>query len=263
MISRKRIWEILQVAKPGDFPSRVFDITILSLIVLNVLAVVLESVPGIARQWASSLDAFETGSLLVFTAEYAARLWSCTADPRYASPWRGRLRLARQPMLLVDLLAILPFYLPFLGVDLRTLRALRLFRILRIAKMGRYYSSLALIGRVVRSKKEELIMATALTLILLLFSSTLLYYCENPVQPEVFSSIPAAMWWAVATLTTVGYGDMYPVTPMGKLCAGAIAVLGIGLFALPAGILGSGFVEEIQKQKEGPKTCPHCGKELP
>lgn len=113
----------------------------------------------------------------------------------------------------------------------------------------------------IQSKKEELILTTALMGMLLVVSSSLLYYCENTVQPDRFSSIPATMWWSVATLTTVGYGDMYPVTVLGKCCAGIAAIVGIGMFALPTGILGSGFVEEIQKGK-GPQKCPHCGNNL-
>ena len=165
-------------------------------------------------------------------------------------------------MSIIDLLAILPFYLPFFGIDLRSFRVLRLLRIFRIAKVGRYYSSLNLIKHVFQNKREELILTSVLMVLLLIVSSSLLYYCENAVQPDAFSSIPATMWWAVATLTTVGYGDMYPVTFMGKLCASVIAVLGIGMFALPTGILGAEFVETIQKHKKQKKICPHCGKEL-
>jgi voltage-gated potassium channel len=166
-------------------------------------------------------------------------------------------------MAIIDLVAILPFYLPLVGIDLRSLRVLRLLRILRIAKVGRYYSSLNLIKHVFQAKKEELVLTSAMMGLLLVVSSSLLYYCESAVQPDAFSSIPATMWWAVATLTTVGYGDMYPVTLLGRLLAGTIAILGIGMFALPTGILGAGFVEAIQKQKkELVQRCPHCGKEF-
>lgn len=262
MNTRKRTWEIVEVAKPGDVASRVFDITILSLIFLNVLAVVIGSVESIQARIGTFLVVFEAVSIAVFTVEYAMRLWSCTTDARFVHPIFGRARHAARPMSLIDLIAILPFYLPFIGVDLRFLRVLRLLRILRVAKIGRYYSSLQLIKRVIKSKKEELILTSAVMGLLLVVSSSLLYYCENPVQPETFSSIPATMWWAVATLTTVGYGDMYPVTVLGKFCASIVAILGIGMFALPTGILGAGFVEEIQKSKQAPKTCPHCGKEI-
>jgi voltage-gated potassium channel len=261
MSIRKRAWEIVEAAETGDTASRVFDISILSLIVLNVFAVIAGSVPSVEARWSGLLNGFEVLSVVVFTIEYVIRLWSCTVDPRFGSPLGGRVRLAVRAMSIIDLLAILPFYLPFCGLDLRTLRVLRLLRILRVAKIGRYYASLDLIKHVLVSKKEELVLTSALMGLLLVVSSSLLYYCENAVQPEVFSSIPATMWWAVATLTTVGYGDMYPVTLPGKCCASVIAMLGIGMFALPTGIIGAGFVEAIQ-EKKGKKVCPHCGKQL-
>jgi len=262
MKARKRIWEIVEAAKPGDKASRAFDITILTLIFLNVIAVIIDSVPSIQLRWGRSLNLFETVSVIVFTLEYIARLWSCTVDSRFFGRIRGRVRHIFQVMSIIDFLAILPFYLPFLGVDLRSLRVLRLLRIFRIAKIGRYYSSLNLIKSVLRSKKEELVLTTVLMSILLVVSSTLLYFCENMVQPDAFSSIPATMWWSVATLTTVGYGDMYPVTIMGRFLASIIAILGIGMFALPTGILGAGFVEAIQNSKKSERICPHCGKEI-
>lgn len=259
MSLRTRVWEIVEVAGPGDTASRVFDVFILSLIFLNVVAVVLGSVQGIAKRYEALFDWFEIVSVLVFTIEYAARLWSCTTDSRFAGAVRGRLRFVTRAMPIVDLLAIAPFYLPFLGIDLRSLRVLR---IVRVAKIGRYYKSLDLISNVVHAKREELILTTAMMGLLLVVSSTLLYYCENGVQPQAFSSIPATMWWAVATLTTVGYGDMYPVTLLGRFLASIIAILGIGMFALPTGILGAGFVEEIQSRKEPARKCPHCGKDI-
>lgn len=261
MKAQKRTWEIIEAAKPGDTASRIFDITILALIFLNVIAVIIGSVQSVQARWGAFLNVFEAVSVAVFTFEYAARLWSCTTDPEFSGCILGRVRLASRAMTIIDLLAILPFYLPFLGVDLRSLRVLRLLRVLRVAKVGRYYSSLNLIKKVFQSKKEELVLTSALMGLLLVVSSSLLYYCENAVQPDAFSSIPATMWWSVATLTTVGYGDMYPVTLMGKFCASIIAILGIGMFALPTGIIGAGFVEEIEKKK-GRHVCPHCGEEL-
>lgn len=258
---RNRTWEIVEAAKDGDTASRVFDISILSLIFLNVLAVIVGSVPSIQTRWGVLLGGFEVFSVIVFTVEYIARLWSCTADPRFSGCIRGRIRFALQAMSIIDLLAILPFYLPFWRADLRSLRVLRLLRILRVAKVARYYASLDLIKEVFQSKKEELVLTSTLMGLLLILSSTVLYYSENAVQPDAFSSIPATMWWSVATLTTVGYGDMYPVTFLGKFFASLIAILGIGMFALPTGIIGAGFVEAIQKKK-GQHVCPHCGKEL-
>lgn len=261
MSIRQRTWEIVDFSRPGDTMSRVFAIFILSLIFLNVIAVIIGSVQSIQVRWVRVLDAFEIFSVAVFTMEYVARLWSCTADERYPGRFRGRLRLALRPMSIVDLLAILPFFLPFCGVDLRAIRVLRLLRTLRIMKAARYYASLDLIKHAFQSRKEELVLTSVLMGFLLVVSSSVLYYCENAVQPEAFSSIPATMWWSVTTLTTVGYGDMYPVTALGKFCASVIALMGIGMFALPTGIIGAAFVEAIQKRR-GVQICPHCGREI-
>ena len=249
------------MSRPPRQATRPADLSILSLIFLNVLAVIVGSVQSIQRRWGVFLNGFEIVSVIVFTVEYLARLWSCTVDPRFSGIVRGRIRFASRVMPIIDLLAILPFYLPFCSADLRALRVLRLLRILRVAKIARYYGSLDLIKHVFQSRKEELVLTSVLMGLLLIVSSTVLYCCENAVQPDVFSSIPATMWWSVATLTTVGYGDMYPTTLVGKFCASVIAILGIGMFALPTGILGAGFVEAIQK-KRGKQVCPHCGKEL-
>ncbi|MDZ7620503.1 MAG: ion transporter [Patescibacteria group bacterium] len=261
---RCRTWQIVELTRPNSLVSRLFNVAMLTLIFLNVVAVIAGSVAAIEARFGGILAVFEVVSVFIFSVEYLARLWSCTVDPRYSRPIIGRLRWALRPMSIIDLLAIVPFYLPFCGADLRSLRVLRLLRVIRIAKLGRYYSSLDLIKHVFQAKKEELVLTSVLMCLLLIVSASLLYYCENETQPEAFSSIPATMWWAVATLTTVGYGDMYPITLMGRLCASVIAILGIGMFALPTGILGAGFVEAVQKVKSPhpPETCPHCGKEL-
>lgn len=136
---------------------------------------------------------------------------------------------------------------------------LRLFRMFRLAKAGRYSSSIVLMKNVLQAKKEELVLTVFLMGVLLVFASSALYHCEGSVQPEAFSSIPASMWWAIATLTTVGYGDVYPITVAGKIAASIIAILGIGMFALPTGILGAGFIEEVKKKKNHSLRCPHCG----
>ncbi|MEZ4397265.1 MAG: ion transporter [Candidatus Krumholzibacteriia bacterium] len=260
MRMRRRVWEIVEVAHPGDRASRAFDVFILVLIFLNVLAAILGTVGSVEATVGGSLRIFEVLSVAVFTVEYAARLWSCVEDPRFSHPFRGRAAYARRGLLVIDLVAVLPFYLPFLGLDLRSLRVLRLLRVLRIAKIGRYYSSLDLMRRVFVSKREELVLVTALMALLLVLSASVLYFCENPHQPDVFSSIPATMWWSIATLTTVGYGDMYPVTVLGKVFASIIAILGIGMFALPTGILGAGFVDELQRSREEGDVCPLCGR---
>ena len=258
MPTRRRTWEILECTRPGDAAGRRFAIFILTLISVNVAAVVLESIQPLERRLAPQFQAFERASVLVFTAEYLARLWSCTADPRFRGAVRGRIRFVLSPMALVDLLAVLPFFAAMATMDLRVLRAARLFRIVRLLKATRYIAAMRLLRRVLRAKREELVLTTALMTVLLVIASTVIYFAENAAQPDKFSSIPESMWWAVATLTTVGYGDVYPVTPLGRLAGGLIAILGLGFFALPTAILGAGFVEAI-KLTRGPQLCPHCG----
>ncbi len=266
MSIRRRTWELVEPARDGDRLSHAVDLVIISLILINVLAVVLETMPGLGPWWGPVFRWLEVISVALFSLEYAARLWSCVEDPRWQRPLRGRLRFSGRFLPMIDLLSILPFYLPLLGVDLRFMRILRTLRILRALKFGRYSKSLHLIGRVVKSRQEELVMSAAVMALLVVLSSCIMYHCEHEAQHEAFSSIPAAMWWSVATLTTVGYGDIYPVTVLGKLVAGIITVLGIGMVALPAGILGSGFVEEMRRKKveeeESTGVCPHCGQRL-
>jgi voltage-gated potassium channel len=250
------------VAAEGDMASRVFDVFIMSLIVLNVIAVIIETEAKVQARIGRALHWFDVVSVIVFTIEYILRVWSCTSEERYRRPILGRLRFAVSPLAIVDLLAILPFYIPFMvRLDLRFLRALRLFRLFRIFKMGRYSESMKILGNVLRDKKAMLLVTLFVVFILLIVASSLLYFIENPEQPEKFSSIPATMWWGVETLTTVGYGDVVPITGWGKLMGAVIAFLGVGLFALPAGILAQGFTQEIAKKK-GEYCCPHCGKDL-
>lgn len=259
--ARRRVRELLQPGRVQDPASRMVDFVILGLIIVNVAAVVVGSVAAIGTRAAPFLAALEAGSIAVFSAEYLLRLWSAPEDERYRGPVLGRLRWAVTPMALVDLAAVLPFFLAIAGVDLRFVRALRLMRIARLAKAARYVEAFGLMAAVFRSKREELALTAGVVGILLVVSASLMYYAENGVQPEAFSSIPATMWWAVATLTTVGYGDVYPVTALGRLLGAAVAITGIGLFALPTAILGSGFMEELDR-RAGRRACPHCGEPL-
>jgi voltage-gated potassium channel len=279
---RRRTWEVVSVADPGDTASLYFDVFIMALIALNVVVVIVGTVPWIEAGFSELLWTFELVSVGVFSIEYGARVWAAVEDERYARPVVGRLRFARSPMAVIDFLAVAPFYLPFFGVDLRFLRSLRLLRIFRIAKLGRYVPAFYSLRNVIVRKKEELILSFSVLALLLVFAASLMYYAEHAAQPEAFSSIPATMWWAVATLTTVGYGDVYPITTIGRILASASAILGVGLFALPAGILASGLQEEWAVLKERqrmlgatvdlaeaddaktppPGHCPHCGRPL-
>jgi voltage-gated potassium channel len=259
---KRKTFELIDPSHAYDDASRTFNLFMIFLIITNVLVVILETEESLNSQIRYYFHIFDTFSVVIFTIEYALRLWTCTEDPKYKSLFSGRVRFAITWSMLIDLVSILPFYIPLLGVDLRFIRAIRLFRLFRLLKMGRYSQSLTTLADVLKSKKEELSVTLFAGGILLIISSSLMYIVEHEVQPEVFSSIPSAMWWGVITLTTVGYGDIYPKTVLGKFIGAFIAVLGIGLFAMPAGIIASGFASNIHHKTSDVQICPHCGKDI-
>ena len=235
------------------------------LISLNVVALIVGTVDSLFEAAPKVFELFDTVSVGIFTVEYMMRVWSCTSDPRYSRPVWGRLRFMASPIMVIDLLAILPFYvLPLLEIerlDLRSFRALRL--VARAARLTRYSKGFQTLGAALSSRRQELSTVVVVLLVLLVLASSLMFYAEREAQPDKFSNIPEAMWWSVITLTTVGYGDVAPVTGPGRMIAGLIAILGIGLFALPAGILGSSFLEQIERNRQPEvRTCPHCGEEI-
>ena len=262
--ARKRTYNLFAPEEGGDL-GKWIDIGIMALIGLNVLAVILGTVDWINELADELLWYFELISVSVFTIEYVARIWSAVENDTYNGILFGRLQFAAKPLLIIDLLAILPFYLAVGGfqADLRFLRALRLVRIFRVLKLARYSSAIASFAAVFRAKKEKLILALFVNGLLLVLAASAIYFVENPHQPEIFSSIPASFYWAVVTLSTVGYGDVTPVTEIGRMLAGGFAMIGIGLFALPASILASGFMEQAEKEDtEEWDYCPHCGERL-
>jgi len=231
---------------------------IVLLIILNTIAVILETVDGLYLPNKDTFRTIDLFSVIFFSIEYILRIWSCTSIKKYKHPITGRIKYAFSTGALIDLMAIIPFYLPLLHIyDLRFVRILRLFRFF---KLGRYLNASRVMTNVFKSKKEELILSFVITMFLIIIASSLMYHAEHDAQPQKFSSIPEAMWWSVATLTTVGYGDE-PITPLGKFLTACISILGIGMFALPAGILASGFSDEFKTMKKK-KICPHCGKEI-
>lgn len=259
------IYEALEVSDEKGNLSWYVDFFLMMLIGLNVLAFVLETVDRINDISPAFFLYFEYFSVVVFTIEYILRIWTADINPKYSNVLTGRIKFAFTPLAMIDLLAILPFYLPLLGIDLRFLRILRMFRLFRLLKFARYIEALEVLGNVVKRQKESLIMSLVLLFFLLLFTSSAMYFVEHETQPDAFSSIPATMWWGIATITTVGYGDVYPLTDLGRTLAGVIVILGIGMIALPTGILVSGFMEhleEARQEEKGIKFCPHCGEKL-
>ena len=245
------------------------DTFIILLIAVNVVAVIFETEPAIAEEYANFFRLFEFFSTLVFTAEYLTRVWLADLDPKYAhlGPVKSRLRFIFSIMAMVDLIAILPFYLRFVKMDMRIARAIRLMRLVRILKVGRYAHAVTILNKVILRKKEELAISTFISVMVLILCSSAMYFVEHTTQPEAFGSIPRTMWWAVVTLTSVGYGDVSPQSPGGMVLGAVICLIGVLLVALPTGILASGFAEEIRERKgEGGESifgfCPHCGEKL-
>ena len=258
-MNRKRIHDILEITDRKDKATKIFSVSIMSLIFINVGGIILGTVERFLCH-RTLLRTIEVFPVIVFTVEYIMRLWACTANKKFRNPVMGRIRFAITPLAIIDLIAIFPFYLPM--ICRHELRAVRISRIFRFFKIGRYSTSFKLFTKILRGKREELLMVGSAIFVVLIVSSCLMYIAENESQPELFSSIPDAMWWSVITLTTVGYGDLQPVTGAGKILGSIIALMGIGVLALPAGILASGFVDEMQKKRAKQQVCPHCGKPL-
>lgn len=262
---RSKVYALLEPREDDPPFEKFLNVTLFALIAANVAAVVLETVPELRQRWGREFQLFDDVSVLIFSVELLLRVWSCPADPRFAGPG-GRLRFLRTPLAVVDVLAILPWYLPLaFHLDARMLRMLRLVRLFRVFKLARYSEALRTLAAIARERRGELAVTAMFGAMLLLLASSAMYALEHEAQPEAFSSIPAAMWWGCVTLTTVGYGDLYPVTPLGRAAGGLIQIVGVGLFALPAGILAGGFASHLEARRSAAretKRCPHCGEEL-
>jgi len=258
--TQETVFNLLNAETRGSRLARSVNGALALLIVFNVVGVMLETIEPFHERFDQFLATFESISLTVFSVEYALRVWSCVQDPRYRGSVPGRLRFVLSPMALIDLAAIAPMYLPWeLTVDFRFGRIVRLVRMVRFLKIARYSRTLQTFGNVLRARRTDLGLIGLFLIVLLVVTSSLMYFAEHNAQPEVFSSIPAAMWWGVSTLTTVSYGDIYPVTPFGKFLGSLIALVGVGFFALPAGILAGAFAEELAKRRGAITKCPHCG----
>ena len=247
---RTRIYNILEMTDPQDFLSRAFSLFIVTLISLNVLCIVLESIPELDLLYRTQFFAIEIVSTVIFALEYSLRLWSCVeSETENKAPLKSRIKYALSPLAIVDLLAFLPSILQviFPGIDLRFLRVLRL---LRVFKLTRYFTSFELLLNVLHEERKNLAGIFFLLIVILTLAASALYLVERDMQPDKFGSIPQAMWWAIAALTTVGYGDVYPLSPAGKVLGSLVTIVGIGMVALPSGILASAFSEQMRRKRE-------------
>jgi voltage-gated potassium channel len=264
---RPRVHEILNNPPIGDLIGRTIAFALLALIAANATASVLATDVDIARRAPAFFYWFEVISVIIFTIEYVARVWSSAADPRYGTGIRGRLRMMVSPLALLDLVSILPFYVELLSpgtLDLRFLRIMRLLRLFRLMRVRRLAEALSVLTRIVSSKRAELGVTLAFVVVAMLLAAGAMYAVEHGEPDTKFTSIPRAMWWAIVTVTTIGYGDMVPTSPLGQVIAGIVAFVGICAIALPVGILSSGFIDELNRKKAQAETvpsrsCPHCG----
>ena len=300
---KRGVFEVIQPSADATgrrrIVSGIFDSMIMTLIVFSVLSVFICTF-RIPDWLFRILVRIEFVSIIIFTVEYALRIWTANLLFPDLNPVRARIRYVTSPMAIIDLISILPFLVPVLHTyNLIGVRVFRLVRLLRIFKLNRYSDALAAIGDVFRSKSQQMIASVFFVSMILILASLLIYYAEHDAQPDQFENAFSGLWWAVATLTTVGYGDIYPITPLGRFLGAIIAILGIGMVAVPTSILSAGFMETLEKQtsgKQGPETdsagkengtpagktsaapenscphaddafeppqyCPHCGKKL-
>ena len=262
---KKKIYLVLETNTHKSFRAKVIRVFLVTLILVNVIAVILETVESLRTQHALFFKVLELSSATIFAIEYCLRVWICDIKKEFRVKW-GRWHYMTTPLAITDFISIFPFFfILFAQLDIRVLMLIRFFRLLRLFKLRRYSHALKTLAGVLEEKKEALAITFSTIIILLIFASTLIYIVEHDAQPTVFSSIPATMWWGASTLTTVGYGDMIPITVLGKTLGAAIAILGLAMFALPAGLISSGFNEHIKEQKHlkgDHSTCPHCHKKI-
>jgi voltage-gated potassium channel len=288
---RRHLAAIFEDEEPRSRVTWLFDTVLALLIVVNVSGVILESVEPIRRHFAAEFDWLEHTATIIFATEYALRLWACVdlRDQRYRDSLWGRLRYMRSFFALVDLVSVLPAILGFFGAA--DLRVLRLLRLLRMLKLVRHSTTFGLLFAVLREERQSVSALLFVLLLTVTIAGSLMFMLENETQPQVFTSIPIAMWWAIETLTTVGYGDIVPMTAAGRIVGGVVSIVGIGTLALFSGLITVGFLDQLRayrEQQEGkpqiviaeksiaivqnftvtdgkgeqaamPARCPHCG----
>ena len=245
-MSKYRLFEILEVGKGSDITSKICDNFLVLLVIGSIFAVILGSVPEIDAEFSEEFRWFEIITVLIFTVEYLLRLW--VAPLKYKQSRRPKIKYIFSFYGIVDLAAILPFYVSLFGfgVDLRVLRAARLLRILKISHYNTALQDLAL---AIYDERKSFVSAIYIFTVTLLITSSLIFFAENSKQPEDFRSIPDAIWWSLITLTTVGYGDVSPITPVGKIIGAITALLGVCTVALLTGIVGNAFSAQLSRKR--------------
>lgn len=251
---RAQLFAILHAPDPGNAAARWLNYFLAALIIANAISVTLETLPGISGTFARALWLFEGISTGIFVVEYLARVWTCVEQQRLSNPIAGRLRFMRQPLSMLDLVAIATWWTPW---DLRFLRVVRLVRLLKIFHLYEFEAALERLSVALSRRKELLLVAVVLMAVFVYLAASLLYQIEHTRQPDVFSSVPATFWWATVTFNTIGYGDMVPLTPLGRLFAGLVSVFGIGVFALPTAIVIAAIIES--SATGSPYVCEACG----
>ncbi|QIK70624.1 ion transporter [Erysipelothrix sp. HDW6C] len=271
-IIEQRIYNIIREDDENTFVANLVDTFLMILVIISVIVAFLNTFE-ISTEFKSLLNGTETVFVILFTIEYILRLWTAELIYPDLSPTKARLKYARSGMALIDLFSILPFYLPFFGISVGTLKVIKLVRLLRIFKINRYTNSLTLIGRVLKTRASQLASSIIVIVVLIFVASMLMYDVEHVAQPDKFNNALSAMWWAMSTITTVGYGDIYPITSLGRILSAVITFLGIGLTAIPTGIVSAGFIEQskVLQQPKNSKLpvitdemsyCPCCGQPL-
>jgi voltage-gated potassium channel len=248
---RRRAYKQLEPRAWGRIGLSPINKCLVVLILLATLAGILETEPEVESRFGTSLRTAEIGFGILFLIEYLTRLWTVAEEAGDRPPWRCRLRFVFSFWALIDLAALLSALLPFLALNGSVLRFARLIRIARLAKLGRMSSAMEHLIAAARLVRDELVLILALAAGVLLVAATALYALESELQPDKFGSVPRAMWWAIVTMTTIGYGDAFPVSPAGKMAAALLALVGVGLIALPAGLMAGALSQVMRKPRDG------------
>lgn len=262
-ILEHRIYNLIREDDVNSFHADLVDGFLMFLVITSVVVAFLSTFE-LSDKAVQVLGILETTFVVIFSIEYVLRMWTSELMYPKLPAWKARLRYAFSPMAIIDLLSILPFYLPLTRMSVGILKSVRLVRVLRIFKINRYTSALTLIGRVLKTRATQLLSSILVIFVLIFIAAMLMYDVEHKAQPEVFNNALSAMWWAMSTITTVGYGDIYPITSFGRVISGVITFLGIGLTAIPTGIISAGFIEQSKiiksnKSLNSQDVCPCCG----